>query len=161
MPSFDIVSELEMHEIDNAVQQAQKEVGTRFDFRGTDTEIERTDDGILVRANSEGRIEAALLVLKEKLAKRKVSQRTLDPQKIEPAAKGHFKQLVKLKKGISKEKAKDVVQFIKEGKYKVQGAIQGEQVRVTGKKKDDLQEVIQAVRAKDFEIDLQFTNFRD
>ena len=161
MPSFDIVSELDMHEIENAVQQAQKEVGTRFDFRGTDTEIERTDEGIIVRANSEGRIEAALLVLKEKLAKRKVSQRTLDPQKIEPAAKGHFKQLIKLKKGISKEKAKDVVQFIKEGKYKVQGAIQGEQVRVTGKKKDDLQEVIQAVRAKDFDLDLQFTNFRD
>ena len=161
MPSFDIVSELDMHEIDNAVQQAQKEVGTRFDFRGTDTEIERTDEGIIVRANSEGRIEAALLVLKEKLAKRKVSQRTLDPQKVEPAAKGHFKQLVKLKKGISKEKAKDVVQFIKEGKFKVQGAIQGEQVRVTGKKKDDLQEVIQAVRAKDFDLDLQFTNFRD
>jgi uncharacterized protein YajQ (UPF0234 family) len=161
MPSFDIVSELDMHEIDNAVQQAQKEVGTRFDFRGTGSEIERTDEGIIVRANSEGRIEAALLVLKEKLAKRKVSQRTLDPQKIEPAAKGHFKQLVKLKKGISKEKAKDVVQFIKEGKYKVQGSIQGEQVRVSGKKKDDLQEVIQAVRAKDFDLDLQFTNFRD
>jgi uncharacterized protein YajQ (UPF0234 family) len=161
MPSFDIVSELDMHEIDNAVQQAQKEVGTRFDFRGTDTEIERTDEGILVRANSEGRIDAALLVLQEKLAKRKVSQRTLDPQKIEPAAKGHFKQLVKLKKGISKEKAKDVVQFIKDGKFKVQGAIQGEQVRVSGKKKDDLQQVIQAVRGKDFEIDLQFTNFRD
>lgn len=161
MPSFDIVSELDMHEIENAVQQAQKEVGTRFDFRGTDTEIERTDDGILVRGNSEGRIEAALLVLKEKLAKRKVSQRTLDPQKMEPAAKGHFKQLVKLKKGISKEKAKDVVQFIKDKKLKVQSSIQGEQVRVTGKKKDDLQEVIQAVRGNDFEIDLQFTNFRD
>lgn len=161
MPSFDIVSELDLHEIENAVQQAQKEVGTRFDFRGTDTEIERTDEGILLRANSEGRIEAALLVLKEKLAKRKVSQRTLDPQKVEPAAKGHYKQLVKLKKGISKEKAKDVVQFIKESKLKVQSAIQGEQVRVTGKKKDDLQEVIQAVRAKDFDLDLQFTNFRD
>lgn len=161
MPSFDIVSELDLHEIENAVQQAQKEVGTRFDFRGTDTEIERTDDGILLRANSEGRIDAALLVLKEKLAKRKVSQRTLDPQKVEPAAKGHYKQLVKLKKGISKEKAKDVVQFIKDSKLKVQSAIQGEQVRVTGKKKDDLQEVIQAVRGKDFDLDLQFTNFRD
>jgi hypothetical protein len=161
MPSFDIVSELDLHEIENAVQQAQKEVGTRFDFRGTDTEIERTEEGILLRANSEGRIEAALLVLKEKLAKRKVSQRTLDPQKVEPAAKGHYKQLIKLKKGISKEKAKDVVQFIKDKKLKVQSAIQGEQVRVTGKKKDDLQEVIQAVRAQDFDLDLQFTNFRD
>lgn len=161
MPSFDIVSELDTHEIDNAVQQAQKEVGTRFDFRGTDTEIERVEDGILLRANSEGRIEAALLVLKEKFAKRKVSTRALDPQKPEPAAKGHFKQLIKLKKGISKEKAKDVIQFLKEGKYKVQGSIQGEQVRVTGKKKDDLQDVIQAIRAKDFDLDLQFTNFRD
>jgi uncharacterized protein YajQ (UPF0234 family) len=161
MPSFDIVSELALHEIENAVQQAQKEVGTRFDFRGTDTEIERTEEGILLRGNTEGRIEAALLVLKEKLAKRKVSQRTLDPQKLEPAAKGHYKQLIKLKKGISKEKAKDVVQFIKDSKLKVQSAIQGEQVRVTGKKKDDLQEVIQALRGKDFDLDLQFTNFRD
>ena len=161
MPSFDIVSELDMHEIDNAVQQAQKEVGTRFDFRGTDTEIERTDEGIMVRANSEGRLEAALTVLKEKLAKRKVSQRALDPQKPEPASKGHFRQLVKLKKGISQEHAKDVVRFIKDGKYKAQAAIQGEQVRVTGKKKDDLQEIIQAIRAKDFQVDLQFTNFRD
>jgi hypothetical protein len=161
MPSFDIVSELDLHEIENAVQQAQKEVGTRFDFRGTDTEIERTEEGILLRGSTEGRIEAALLVLKEKLAKRKVSQRTLDPQKLEPAAKGHYKQLIKLKKGISKEKAKDVVQFIKDSKLKVQSAIQGEQVRVTGKKKDDLQEVIQALRGKDFDLDLQFTNFRD
>lgn len=161
MPSFDIVSELDQHELDNAVQQAEKEVSTRFDFRGTDTSIERTPEGIVLRANSEGRIEAAFNVLSEKCAKRKVSLRSLDPQKIEPAAKGHFKQLVKLKQGISKEKAKELIQFIKDGKYKVQASIQGEQVRVTGKKKDELQEVIQAMRAKDFGVDLQFTNFRD
>lgn len=161
MPSFDIVSELDTHEIDNAVQQAQKEVTTRFDFRGTDSDIERTDEGIVLRGNSEGRVEAALNVLREKLAKRRVSLRALDPQRPEPAAKGHFRQLIKLKQGISKEKAKDVIQFLKEGKYKVQASIQGEQVRVTGKKKDELQEVIQALRAKDFEVDLQFTNFRD
>jgi uncharacterized protein YajQ (UPF0234 family) len=161
MPSFDIVSELDSHELENALQQAQKEVIARFDFRGTDTELERTEDGIMLRANSENRLEAALTVLREKCAKRKVSLRALDPQTPEPAAKGHFRQLVKLKQGISKEKAKDVIQFIKEGKFKVQASIQGEQVRVTGKKRDELQEVIQALRAKDLQIDLQFTNFRE
>ena len=161
MPSFDIVSELDTHEIDNAVQQAQKEVGTRFDFRGTDSDVERTEEGIVLRGNSEGRVEAALNVLREKLAKRGVSLRSLDPQKLEPASKGHFRQLIKLKQGISKEKAKDVIQFLKDGKYKVQASIQGEQLRVTGKKRDELQEVIRALRAKDFEVDLQFTNFRD
>lgn len=161
MPSFDIVSELELHEIDNAVQQTHKEITTRFDFRGTESEIERTDEGILLRAHSEGRVEAILAVLREKFAKRKVSARVLDPQPPEPGSKGHFKQLIKLKKGISKEKAKELIQFIKDGKYKVQSSIQGEQLRINGKKKDDLQEVIQAVRAKDFEVDLQFTNFRD
>jgi uncharacterized protein YajQ (UPF0234 family) len=161
MPSFDIVCELAHHEIDNAVQQAQKEVGTRFDFRGTDSSIERTEEGIVLRGNAQGRVEAALGVLQEKLAKRKVSQRALDPQPPEPAAKGHCRQLVKLKQGISKEKAKELVQFLKDGKFKVQGSIQGDQVRVTGKKKDELQEAIQALRAKDFEVDLQFTNFRD
>jgi cyclic-di-GMP-binding protein len=161
MPSFDIVSELDMHELENAIQQVQKEITTRFDFRDTASEIERSDEGITLRANSEGRLEAALLVLREKCAKRKISLRALDPQKPEPAAKGHFRQLVKLKQGISKEKAKDVIQFLKEGKFKVQSSIQGEQVRVTGKKKDELQEVIQALRAKDFEVDLQFTNFRE
>jgi cyclic-di-GMP-binding protein len=161
MPSFDIVSELDKHELENAVQQVQKEITTRFDFRDTASEIERTEEGIMLRANSEGRLEAALTVLREKCAKRKISLRALDPQKPEPAAKGHFRQLVKLKEGITKEKAKDVIQFLKEGKFKVQAAIQGEQLRVTGKKKDELQEVIQAIRAKDFEVDLQFTNFRD
>lgn len=161
MPSFDVVSELEMHEVDNAVQQAQKEVGTRFDFRGTDAEVTRTDEGIVLRAIGEGRLEAVLSVLREKFAKRRVSLRALDPQSPETASRGSYRQLVKLKQGISKEKAKEVIQFIKEGKFKVQAAIQGEQLRITGKKKDELQEVIQALRGKDFEVDLQFTNFRD
>lgn len=161
MPSFDIVSELDMHEIDNAVQQTQKEITTRFDFRGTDSSVERSEEGIVVRGNSEQRVEAAVNVLREKFAKRKVSQRTLDPQSPEPAAKGHYRQLIKLKQGISKEQAKELIQFLKDGKYKVQASIQGEQVRCTGKKKDELQEVIQAMRAKDFGVDLQFTNFRD
>lgn len=161
MPTFDIVSELDKPEIDNAVQQTQKELTTRFDFRGTEAECERTDDGIQLRAHSQDRIEAAFLVLREKFAKRKLSQRVLDPQEPVPGSKGHFKQLIKLKAGISKEHAKQITQFIKDGKYKVTASIQGEQLRVSGKKKDDLQEVIAAVRAKDFEVDLQFTNFRD
>ncbi|HEX5659837.1 MAG TPA: YajQ family cyclic di-GMP-binding protein [Polyangiales bacterium] len=161
MPTFDIVSELDKPEIDNALQQTQKELATRFDFRGTDSEAERTEEGIVLRSHSQDRIEAVLQVLRDKFAKRKLSQRVLDPQKLEPGSKGHFKQLIKLKAGISKEHAKQITQFIKDGKYKVSASIQGEQLRITGKKKDDLQEVIAAVRAKDFEVDLQFTNFRD
>jgi cyclic-di-GMP-binding protein len=161
MPTFDIVSELDKHELDNAIQQASKEVGTRFDFRNTDTSIERSEDGILLKANGENRLEAAYGVLSEKLAKRGINPRNLDPQKIEVGSKGHVRQQVKLKQGLSKEKAKELVQFIKDGKFKVQAAIQGEQLRVTGKKRDELQEVIQAMRAKDFEQDLQFTNFRE
>ncbi len=160
MPSFDIVSELDTHEIENAVQQAQKEVTTRFDFRGTDTDVERSDEGIVLRGNSEGRVEAALNVLREKCAKRRVSLRALDPQRVEPAAKGHFRQLVKLKQGISKEKAKDVIQFLKEGKFKVQASIQGEQVRVSSPSKDELQETMRQLREQDFGVALQFGNYR-
>ena len=161
MPSFDIVSKIQMHEVDNAVQQAQKEVGTRYDFRDTNTTIERSDEGVTLRSNSQSRVEAAYNVLQEKLAKRKVSLRSLDPQKIEPAGSATFKQLVKLSQGISKEKAKDVVKYLKDTKLKVQAAIQGDAVRVTGKKKDDLQECIQTLRGHDFGIELQYENFRD
>jgi uncharacterized protein YajQ (UPF0234 family) len=161
MPSFDVVSKVVMHEVDNALLQAQKEVGTRYDFRETGTSIERTDEGIMLRANSEGRVEAALDVLKEKLVRRKVSLRALDPQKIEPAASSTYRQLLKLNQGISKEKARDVVKYLKDMRLKVQAAIQGDAVRVTGKKKDDLQECIAALRAHDFGLELQYENFRD
>jgi uncharacterized protein YajQ (UPF0234 family) len=161
MPTFDIVSELNKHELDNAIQQAAKEVGTRFDFRGSDATIELKEEGILLKANGEGRVEAAYGVLAEKCAKRKVSLRYLDPQAPEPGSKGAFRQLVKLKQGIEREKAKELIQFLKDGKFKVQASIQGDSLRITGKKKDELQEVIQALRARDFEVDLQFTNFRD
>ena len=161
MPSFDVVSKVAMHEVENALQQAQKEVGTRYDFRDTKTTIERNDDGILLRANSEGRVEAALSVLQEKLVRRKVSLKALDVQKMEPAGGGTFRQLVKLSQGINKDKAKDVVKFLKDTKLKVQAAIQGDAVRVSGKKRDDLQECIQALRGHDFGIELQYENFRD
>lgn len=161
MPSFDVVSKVAMHEVDNAVQQTSKEITTRFDFRDTGASIERNDDGILLRANSEGRVEAAYSVLQEKLVRRKVSLRSLDPQKLEPASGGTFRQLVKLNQGISKEKAKDVVQFLKGTRLKVQAAIQGDAVRISGKKKDDLQECIASLRQQDFGIELQYENFRD
>jgi hypothetical protein len=161
MPSFDIVSKVPMHEVDNAVQQAQKEVLTRYDFRDTATTIEHTEEGIMLRANSEGRVEAAYVVLQEKLVRRKLSLRAFEAQKMEPAASGTFRQLVKLTQGISKEKARDVVKYFLDTKLKVQSAVQGDAVRVTGKKRDDLQECIQALRAQDFGIELQYENFRE
>lgn len=161
MPSFDVVSKVVMHEVENAVQQAQKEVVARYDFRDTGAAIEQSEEGITLRANSQGRVEAALVVLQEKLAKRKVSLRSLDPGKIEPAASGTFRQLVKLKQGIEKDKAKEVVKYLKETKLKVQAAIQGDAVRVTGKKRDDLQECIASLRTHDFGIELQYENFRE
>ena len=162
MPSFDIVSELDQMEVDNAFNQAQKELAQRFDFKGTSTSLERTPDGsIQLKANSDGRAEAALQVLMEKLAKRGVPLEGLDPQKLEPASGGHVKQLVKLKKGIKQDDAKKIVALVKDSGLKVQAAIQGEAVRITAKKKDDLQDVMQRVRAAALPFPIQFQNFRD
>ncbi len=162
MPSFDIVSELDLMEVENAFNQARKEIAQRFDFKGTSTDLERQQDGsILVKANSEGRAEAAYGVLLEKLAKRGVPLEGLDPQKVEPASGGHVRQLVKLKKGIKQEDAKKIVALVKDSKVKVQAAIQGEAVRITGKKKDDLQSVMQLVRGASLGIPLRYQNFRD
>ena len=162
MPSFDIVSELDQMEVDNAFNQAQKELAQRFDFKGTSTSLERTPDGsIQLKANSDGRAEAALQVLMEKLAKRGVPLEGLDPQKLEPASGGHVKQLVKLKKGIKSEDAKKIVALLKESGMKVQASIQGEAVRVSGKKKDDLQSAMGLVRGAKLGIPLQFQNFRE
>lgn len=161
MPSFDVVSKIAMHEVDNAVQQAGKEVSTRYDFRDTDASLEKTAEGILIRAKGESRVAAAYVVLQEKLARRSVALTSLDPQKVEPAASGSHRQLIKLTQGLCKEKAKDVVAFLKTTKLKVQASIQGDAVRVTGKKRDDLQECIATLRGHDFGIALQYENFRD
>lgn len=161
MPSFDVVSKLDHHEVDNAVQQAKKEVTTRFDFRDTGTEIDRTEEGIVIRGDSEGRVEAARRVLEEKLVRRKVSLKSLDPQDVQPAGGQSYRQLLKLKEGVDSEKAKEIVKMLKGTKLKVQAAIQGDLVRVTGKKRDDLQEAISALRAQDLGLPLQFTNFRE
>ncbi len=162
MPSFDIVSELDLMEVENAFNQARKELAQRFDFKGTSTDLERQQDGaILLKANSEGRAEAAYGVLMEKLAKRGVPLEGLDPQKVEPASGGHVRQLVKLKKGIKQEDAKRIVALVKESGLKVQASIQGEAVRITGKKRDDLQAVMQKVRGAGLGIPIAFQNFRE
>ncbi len=162
MPSFDVVSELNLMEVENAFNQARKELAQRFDFKGTSTDLERDKDGnVVVKANSEGRAEAALGVLMEKLAKRGVPLEGLDPQKLEPASGGHVRQLVKLKKGIKQEDAKKIVALVKETGLKVQAAIQGEAVRISGKKKDDLQAAMQKIRGAALGVPLQFQNFRE
>jgi uncharacterized protein YajQ (UPF0234 family) len=161
MPSFDVVSKLDRHEVENAVNQAKKELSQRFDFKDTDTSVELTEEGIVIRSNSEGRLDAARGVVEEKAIKRKVSLKSLDPQKAQPAGGQAWRQLVALKEGISTEKGKEIVKAIKDSKHKVQASIQQDTVRVTGKKRDDLQAVIGFLREKDFEQPLQFVNFRD
>jgi uncharacterized protein YajQ (UPF0234 family) len=162
VPSFDIVSELDLMEVENAFNQARKELSQRFDFKGTSTDLERQQDGsILVKANGEGRAEAAYEVLLEKLARRGVPLEGLDPQPLEPASGGHVRRLVKLKKGIKQDDAKRLVALAKESGLKVQASIQGDAVRMTGKKKDDLQAIMQAVRGAKLGFPIRFQNFRD
>jgi len=161
MPSFAIVSKPNWAEIDNALNQAQKEIAQRFDFKDTGTHLEKTGEEIHVGAATEDRTKAALGVFQDKLVKRKVALRFLDVGKIEPGPKGTAKLLVKVKEGIVVETAREIIKLIKDQKLKVQGSIHEAQVRVSGKNRDDLQSCIQAVRAKDFGVELQFVNFRD
>lgn len=162
MPSFDAVSELNMMEVENAYNQAVKEIAQRFDFKGTSTTIERDKAlDFVIKANSEGRVEAALGVLMEKLAKRGVPMTGLDPQKVEPAGGAMQRQVVKLKKGLKVEDAKKIVAVVKDSGLKLTAAIQGEAVRVTGKKRDDLQAAMQAIRSANLPVPIVFNNFRE
>ncbi len=161
MPSFDVVSQIDQHEVDNACNQARKEIAQRYDFKGTESSIEQTDEGIAIRANSEGRVDAARDVLESKMVRRQVSLKSLDAQTTQQAGGSMWRQLIKLKEGVSKEKAKEIVKAIKDSKVKVQAAIQGDTVRVSGKKRDDLQGTIALLKEKDFDLPLQFKNFRD
>jgi uncharacterized protein YajQ (UPF0234 family) len=162
MPSFDVVSEVDMQEIRNAVDQAAREVSTRFDFKNTDSSIELTGSEIHLHSSTEDRLRALVVVLEEKLVRRQVSLKSLDYQKVEEAAKGTARQTVKLVAGISSDKAKLINSTIKNLALKgVQSQTQGEQVRVTGKKRDDLQAVIAGLKGADIGIPLQFNNFRD
>ena len=150
-----------MNEVENALQQASRELGTRYDFRDTGTTVEQTEEGIVLRSNSEGRLEAAWGVVQEKMVRRKVSLKSLDAQAMEPAGGSAWRQLVKIRQGIEIEKAKEIVKFLKGSKIKVEASIQAAQVRVSHKKRDTLQEAIALLKAQDFGIDLQFENFRD
>ncbi len=161
MPSLDVVSKINQPEVDNALLQSQKEIGTRFDFRDTGTSLERTAEGIVLVANSEGRLEAALDVLHSKLVKRGVSLKYLDAQKPQPASKGALRQLLKLKEGIDRDNARTVIDAVKATKLKVQASIHDDVVRVTGKHRDDLQAVMRQLRATELPIELQFVNFRE
>ena len=161
MPSFDVVSKLDRHEVENAVNQASKEIAQRYDFKDTGSSIEQTEDGIVLRSNAEARLEAALGVLEEKMVKRKVSLKSLDAEDPKPAGGQQWRQLVKLKEGVDTDRAKQIVKAIKDSKVKVQAAIQGDLVRVSGKKRDDLQEAIALLRGQDFGLPLQFINFRE
>ncbi|HKQ69504.1 MAG TPA: YajQ family cyclic di-GMP-binding protein [Polyangiaceae bacterium] len=161
MPSFDIVSKPNWPEIDNALNQAQKEIAQRFDFKGTGASLEKTSEGINVAASTEDRARAAVGVLEDKLVKRKVALRFLDVGDIGKGPKGTAKLLVKVKEGIEVETSREIIKLIKEQKLKVQASIHEREVRVTGKNRDDLQACIQVVRAQDFGVELQFVNFRD
>jgi uncharacterized protein YajQ (UPF0234 family) len=161
MPSFDIVSKPNWSEIDNALNQAQKELAQRYDFKDTGTTLEKTADGIHVASATEDRVRAAVGVLHDKLVKRKVALRFLESGEVEPGPKGTAKMLVKVKEGIVVETAREILKLVKDQKLKVQASIHEAQVRVTGKNKDDLQACIHAVRARDFGVELQFVNFRD
>jgi cyclic-di-GMP-binding protein len=162
MPTFDVVSEVDMQEVRNAVDQAQRELATRFDFKGTDSTVDLSDNAIELHSATEERLKAAAQVLEEKLVRRKVSLKALDYGKVEEAAKGTARQRVALTVGISDDKAREIGKFIKGLSLKgVQHQVQGDQLRVSGKKRDDLQAAIAAMREHDFGVPLQFTNFRD
>lgn len=162
MPSFDIVNKIDAQEVDNAVNNTRKEVDNRYDFRGLHNEISynRKENNIHLVAAEEMKLNAIKEMLSRNFVKRKISPKVLDFQKTEGTSQGHLKMDVKLQEGISKEKAKDIVKEVKNLKLKVQPAIQDEQVRVTGKKIDDLQEVIRHLKSKDFGIPLQFVNMK-
>jgi uncharacterized protein YajQ (UPF0234 family) len=160
--SFDVVSKVERQEVDNALNQASKEVGQRFDFKGTGASIEWSgEDAVVITANSDERVKAVLDVFKERLVKREVSLKALDHGDPEPAAGGTSRLTVKIRQGIDSEKARMITKLIKSDAPKgVQAAVQGDTVRVSSKKRDDLQAVISLLKNADIGIPLQFTNYR-
>jgi uncharacterized protein YajQ (UPF0234 family) len=160
MPSFDVVSEIDSHELTNAIDQANREVTTRFDFKGVDAKYDFKDDKITIMAPSDFQVKQMQDILSNKVSKRSIDVRCLDYQKIETNL-SQARLVVNVKQGIETETAKKIIKFIKDKKFKVQAAIQSDQVRVTGKQRDDLQEVMAALRGEDFALPLQFKNFRD
>jgi cyclic-di-GMP-binding protein len=162
MPSFDVVSEVDRQELRNAIDQAQREIATRFDFKNTDSSIEQSNLVLTLRTVSEDRLTALRTVIEEKLVKRGVSLKGLDYGKIEEATQNSVRQVLTIKVGISSDKAREINKMIKEkGPKGISSQTQGDTVRVTGKKRDDLQSIIAALKGADLGIPLQFENFRD
>jgi cyclic-di-GMP-binding protein len=160
MPSFDIVSTVDMQEVDNAVNQTVKEIAQRYDFKGSKSQVTIEKDTIKVLADDDFRLKAIIDILQSKFIKRGISVKALQYGKAEPASGGMVRQIITIQQGISKEKGKELNAIIKESKLKVQSQIQEDQVRVTGKNIDDLQEIIKLLKGKDLGVELQFVNFR-
>jgi uncharacterized protein YajQ (UPF0234 family) len=160
MPSFDVVSEVDLQEVRNAVDQAVRELGTRFDFRGVEAGFELKDNRVQLHAQEEFQLDQMVDILRDKFTRRGIDTRVLEPGDIEASGK-QKRQAFGLKQGIDKDSAKKIVKLIKDAKIKVQAQIQGDQVRVTGKKRDDLQQVIAALKEADLDMPLEFNNFRD
>jgi cyclic-di-GMP-binding protein len=158
--SFDIVSEVDLAEVTNAVDQARREIIQRFDFKNTGTSIEQDGDLIELRSSTEDRLKAAVDVLKDKFVRRKVSLKALREGEVHPAAKGTVRQALNISRGISEEKAREINKHIKGLGLRVQAQVQGDQIRITAKSKDDLQQVIGSLKERDFDVPLQFTNYR-
>ena len=161
MPSFDIVSKVDMQEVDNAVNQAIKEIGQRYDFKGSKSQITPEKDSVKILADDDYKLKAVVDVLQSKFLKRNISIKALQYGKVEPASGGMVRQIITVQQGISKEQAKDITTAIKESKLKVQAQIQDDQVRVIGKNRDDLQDAIQLLKGMDLDVEMQFTNFRE
>jgi len=161
MPSFDVVSQIDLQEVRNAVDQASREIVNRFDFKGTNTAVTLGDDGISIESSAEGRLEAAIDVLKGRLVKRKVSLKSLVGGEPKPAAGGRIRTQFTLTQGIPQDAAKELSKIVRDLKLKVQVQIQGDQLRIQGKKRDDLQQAMQTLRGLDYRLPLQFVNRRD
>jgi len=161
MPSFDIVSQVNEQEVKNAVEQTNKEITNRFDFKGSDARVEQTKLDLVVFADDEFKLGQVMDVLRTRLAKRNVDVRSLEPGGIEKISGDKVKRPVKVKVGIPQDKGKEIQKLIKESKLKVQGSLQGDAVRISGAKKDDLQAAIQLVRTSVQDLPIQFINFRD
>ena len=160
MPTFDVVSEVDQHELGNAIDQASREIGTRFDFKGTSASVELNDTVIAIVADSDFQVQQIHPILYQKMIARKIDIASLEAGKVEPSGKG-VKQSMTVRQGIDRETAKKAVAAIKGSKLKVQAQVQGEQLRVTGKKRDDLQSAMKVLKDADLGLPLQFQNFRD
>ena len=161
MPSFDVVCNVDLQEVDNAINQTVREIGQRFDFKNARTELRREDSTLHLLSADDYKVRALGDILREKLARRQVPLQAVQAGAVEPGPAGAAKQRMDLQQGIPTDKAREIVKLVKEAKLKVQVAIQGDQLRVTGKKRDDLQAVMQLLRGRDLGVALQFANFRE